>query len=312
MRRVPADVLLFVCVVSWGLNFTVTKYAQQHGFTPLTYAAPRLALASLLVTTIAYSRERSLRVGGSDLRRLVLVGVIVMFANQLSFAFSFHFASAAIIALLFGTMPIVAVLISVALGLEHIHRLKWVAAAVSFTGVGLVALGAGGGSHTSVAGLALGLTSPTTFVIYSLALAPLVRRYGTYRINALASLITVVPLVAVSFPSLSALHWGRVSSLAWVCLLFSAAAFALPNLLWFTAIDRVGAARATLWANLQPFAGTMFALVLLSERVSALTFVGGAVLAVGIVISRLSPRRAAIATRDDAAEVALAVIPPHE
>ena len=312
MRRVPADVLLLICVVSWGLNFTVTKYAQQHGFTPLAYAAPRLALASLLVTTIAYSRERSLRVGGPALRRLVLVGTIVMFGNQLSFAFSFHFASAAIIALLFGTMPIVAVLISAALGLEHIHGLKWVAAAVSFAGVGLVAVGARGGSHTSVAGIVLGLTSPTTFVVYSLALAPLVRRYGTYRINALASLITVVPLVAVSIPSLLALHWNRVSSLAWLCLLFSAVAFALPNLLWFTAIDRVGAARATLWANLQPFAGTMFALVILSERVSALTFVGGAVLAVGIIISRLSPGRAAIAGQDGSAEVALAVIPPHE
>jgi drug/metabolite transporter (DMT)-like permease len=312
MRRIPADVLLLICVVSWGLNFTVTKYAQQHGFAPLGYAAPRLVMASVLVTTIAYWRERSLRVDGPDLRRLMLVGGVVVFGNQLSFAFSFHFASAAVVALLFGTMPIVAVLISAALGLEQIRALKWAAAAVSFAGVAMVAVGAGGGTHSNVAGILLGLTSPTTFVAYSIALAPLVRRYGTYRVNALASLMAVMPLLAVSAPTLVTMHWSRVSALAWLCLIYSAAAYGLPNLLWFAAIDRVGTPRATLWANLQPFAGTMFALLILSEQVSALTFVGGGVLAAGIVISRLSPRSPAVVVESGPAELALAVTPPHE
>jgi drug/metabolite transporter (DMT)-like permease len=312
MRRIPADVLLLICVVTWGLNFTVTKYAQEHGFAPLAYAAPRLVMASALVTAIAYWRERSLRVEGRDLRRLMLVGGVVVFGNQLSFAFSFHFASAAVVALLFGTMPIVAVLISAALGLEQIRALKWVAAGVSFAGVVLVAVGARGGTHSDVAGILLGLTSPTTFVVYSIALAPLVRRCGTYRINALASFMAVVPLLVVSAPTLATMHWGRVSALAWLCLIFSAAAYGLPNLLWFVAVDRVGTARATLWANLQPFAGTMFALLILAERVSALTFVGGGVLAAGIVLSRISPRSPAIAADGAPADVALAVTPPHE
>jgi drug/metabolite transporter (DMT)-like permease len=306
MRRIPVDVLLLICVVSWGLNFTVTKYAQQHGFAPLGFAAPRLVMASVLVTTIAYWRERSLRVDGPDLRRLMLVGGVVVFGNQLSFAFSFHFASAAVVALLFGTMPIVAVLISAALGLEQIRALKWAAAAVSFAGVAMVAVGAGGGTHSNVAGILLGLTSPTTFVVYSIALAPLVRRYGTHRVNALAL------LMAVSAPTLVTMHWSRVSALAWLCLIYSAAAYGLPNLLWFAAIDRVGTPRATLWANLQPFAGTMFALLILSEQVSALTFVGGGVLAAGIVISRLSPRSPAVVVESGPAELALAVTPPHE
>ena len=42
----------------------------------------------------------------------------------------------------------------------------------------------------------------------------------------------------------------------------------LTNILWFTAIDRVGPSRATLFANLQPFFAVLFALVLLTEHLT--------------------------------------------
>jgi drug/metabolite transporter (DMT)-like permease len=312
LRKIPADALLVLCVTCWGLNFTATKYAQQHGFTPLTFAAPRLTLAATLLVGIALARERSMRVGGSDLRRLLVIGLVVVFGNQLTFAFSFRFASAAVIALLFGTMPVIALLFSAALGLERIRTLQWAAAAVSFAGVGLVAGGAHGGTHSSVTGILLGLASPTTFVIYSIALAPLVRRHGTFKVNALSCVITLVPLIAVSMPALTTLHWGRVPALAWLCLVFSGTAYALPNLLWFAAVDRVGTARATLWANLQPFAGTVFAVLLLSERITALTFIGGGVLAAGIALSRLRRPVVAGVAPGEEPDLALAVVPPHE
>ncbi len=299
-------------MVSWGLNFTATKYAQQHGFTPLAFAAPRLVLAAALLTTITAARERSLRVDRRDMLRLVLIGGVVVFGNQLSFAFSFRFASAAVIALLFGTMPVMALLLSAALGLERIGTRKAVAAAVSFAGVGIVAASGHGGSHTSLAGVALGLASPLTFVVYSIALAPLVRRHGTYRVNALSCLITIVPLIAVAMPGLLALHWSRVDALAWLCLAFSGTAYALPNLLWFAAVARVGTARATLWANVQPFAGTIFAVLLLSERIGALTFVGGGVLAAGIALARMRERAAPVLSGAADAELAIVTVPPHE
>ena len=56
--------------------------------------------------------------------------------------------------------------------------------------------------------------------------------------------------------------------------------------MWFTAIDRVGAARASLYANLQPFLGAFFALVVLSEEMGLLQIVGG------IVIGGRHPHRA--------------------
>jgi drug/metabolite transporter (DMT)-like permease len=59
--------------------------------------------------------------------------------------------------------------------------------------------------------------------------------------------------------------------------------------LWFTAIERVGANRAALYSNLQPFLGAAFAVVALGERMGPLAIAGGVVIAAGIVIAR--PRR---------------------
>jgi drug/metabolite transporter (DMT)-like permease len=61
------------------------------------------------------------------------------------------------------------------------------------------------------------------------------------------------------------------------------------NLLWFTAIDRVGPSRASLFANLQPFLAAIVALIVLSEHITGLQVAGGLALAGGIA---LAPRAA--------------------
>jgi drug/metabolite transporter (DMT)-like permease len=60
----------------------------------------------------------------------------------------------------------------------------------------------------------------------------------------------------------------------------------LTNILWFTAIDRVGPSRASLFANLQPFFAVLFALVLLGEHLNRWEIVGGLAIAAGIVLDR--------------------------
>ena len=60
----------------------------------------------------------------------------------------------------------------------------------------------------------------------------------------------------------------------------------ITNLLWFTAIDRVGPSRASLFANLQPFLAAVIALLLLDESLTRLQVAGGLLIAAGIVFSR--------------------------
>src|SRR5437660_1378805 len=75
--------------------------------------------------------------------------------------------------------------------------------------------------------------------------------------------------------------------LAWVGFVFAVLGpLVLTNLLWFTAIDRVGPSRAALFANLQPFLAAIVALLILSEKLTRLQVAGGLAIAAGIVLSR--------------------------
>jgi drug/metabolite transporter (DMT)-like permease len=60
----------------------------------------------------------------------------------------------------------------------------------------------------------------------------------------------------------------------------------LTNVLWYRSLQRIGAARATLAANLQPFVAAVFAVVLLSETVTLVQVAGGCLIAVGIALAR--------------------------
>ena len=60
----------------------------------------------------------------------------------------------------------------------------------------------------------------------------------------------------------------------------------LTTIMWFRVIHRIGASRATLVANLQPFVAAVFALVLLSEHMTPLQVAGGVLIAGGILTAR--------------------------
>jgi drug/metabolite transporter (DMT)-like permease len=126
-----------------------------------------------------------------------------------------------------------------------------------------------------------------TWAAYSVAIGPLMQRYSPYRISAFMLLVGSVPLLLSAVRQLADQNWSELSALAWACFVYSLFfSLVFTNIMWFTAIDRVGAPRASLYANLQPFLGAFFALVVLSETMTALQVVGGIVIAAGIVLAR--------------------------
>ena len=60
----------------------------------------------------------------------------------------------------------------------------------------------------------------------------------------------------------------------------------LTNILWFTAISRVGPSRASLFSNMQPLFGVLFALVLLGEHLTRWELVGGVLILCAVLVER--------------------------
>lgn len=291
MRRPElADLMLLATVTLWALNFTVTKYVISHGFQPVAYGALRFSGAALLFGGLTYARERSFAIRRRDLWILVSAALVGIFLNQLAFVYAIKLTTATTVALLFGTLPVLTGLFAFALGIERLGSRFWVAAALAFGGAAMVALGGGGGVSGQLWGDLLGLGASATWAWYTVAVSPLLRRYSTLRVSAVAFAIGTVPLLAVGSHQLATQDYGLGTTI-WLLYAFAiAGALVLANLLWFGGISRVGPSRASVFANLQPFLAAIFSLLILSEPLSRLQVAGGLAIACGILVSR-PPRR---------------------
>ncbi|MDE3024325.1 MAG: DMT family transporter [Acidobacteriota bacterium] len=294
MRRVsPVDLMLLGTVLLWALNVTVTRYVLTHGWLPLAYGTIRYFAATSLFWIFTYRRERSFRIERRDLR-LVVLAAVSLFLNQLCFVYALKLSEASTVALLLGATPVFIGLITLVLRLEALSSAFWLGVVTTLGGVALIAAASGGNIAAGLGGDLLAIGLAFTWSCYTVAIAPLMRRYSPFRISALVLAAGWLPLALVGIPQIA----HQQFAFGWkVWLGFGYAVVGplfLTNILWFTAIDRVGPSRASLFGNLQPFFAVFFALVLLSEKLHPLEIGGGVLIFGGIVLERFRRPAAAV------------------
>jgi drug/metabolite transporter (DMT)-like permease len=281
--------MLLTTVFLWALNLSVTRYILQHGLAPLSYASARYGLASVVFVAMALVSERSLRVRRRDLPLLGLAAV-TLWLNQLSFVFALHATTASTIGLVLGAIPIFAGIFGLVLGTERPTSRFWLAAGISFFGVALVAAGSGGEHSTSMRGIVLGLFTAATWAAYSVVVAPLMRSYSPTRMSAVVVPAAWLLLALSGLGQTSSQDWNVEWEIWPLLLLATIGPLVLTNVLWFRSIHRIGANRATLAANLEPFVAAVLAVILLSESIGPLQVLGGCLIAAGLVVVRRRPQ----------------------
>ena len=278
--------MLLGAVLLWALNVTVTKYMLEHGWLPLAYATIRYFVAIAIFWVYTWCRERSFRIERADWIYVAIAATLI-FVNQLCFVYSLEFAHAATVSLLFGSCPMFVGLISLAFLHADLHSSFWIGAGLTFAGVALIAVGAGGGLGSGWKGDLLAIALAVTWAGYTVAIAPLMRRYSPYRISAVVLALGWAPLALVSIPQLGRQDFA-LSGTVWLGFAYAVIGpLFLTNILWFTAVDRVGAPRASIFNNMQPFFGVLFALLILSESIHGLEIAGGVLIFVGIAYERV-------------------------
>jgi drug/metabolite transporter (DMT)-like permease len=95
-----------------------------------------------------------------------------------------------------------------------------------------------------------------------------------------------IPITITGAAQLRSQDWA-LGWEVWALFLFATLGpLVLTNILWFRSLERIGPARATLAANLQPFLAAAIAVVLLSESLGLFELAGGVLIAVGILAAR--------------------------
>ena len=277
--------MLLTVILLWALNLSVTKYILEEGVAPLSYATVRYLLAGIIFVVLTLGAERTLRIERRHVWVLAFAAV-VLWLNQISFVLALDATTASTIGLLIGTIPIFAAIFGLVLGRERLTTRFWVAAAISFAGVALVAIGSAGHVSGGWGGILLGLVTGATWAAYSVAVAPLMETYSPLRVSAVVIPVAWVLIALVGLPDTTSQDWGLDWKIWVLLVLATLGPLVLTNILWFHSLHRIGPARATLAANLQPFVAALVAVVLLSESLGLLEVAGGLLIAAGIVAAR--------------------------
>jgi drug/metabolite transporter (DMT)-like permease len=277
--------MLLTTIGLWSLNLTVSRTILVNGFEPLAYGSVRYGLAALVFAALTLGVERSLAISRRHLPR-VLAAAAVLYVNQIGFVYALETSSASQLALILGATPIFAALAGVVLGTETLSSRFWTGALLSFAGVALVALGAGNELSGGLGGVLLGVLTAVTWAAYSMLVTPLMRTYSASRISTVVLALAWVPITLTGAAQLRTQDWALGWDV-WALLVFATLGpLVTTNILWFRSLDRIGPARATLAANLQPFVAAAIAVVLLSETLDPLQLAGGVLIAVGILAAR--------------------------
>ena len=287
--------MLLTTVLLWSLSVVATRYSLAHGFLPIAFSALRQVGSASVLAGVCLRAERTLAVGHGH-GRLIVAAATLGFLNQLCFVYAVDLSTASTVGMMLGTIPILTALILAAAGIERLSRRIGTAAIVSFAGVALVTTGSGPISG-GIAGVGLALLTALTWAAYSVTIARLTLYWSPLRVSALVMLAFTPPLVAAAASQFADLAYTDLDWTVWACVGGVALGTVLSTLMWFSGLERVGASRASLWANLQPFFIVVLGVALLSEPLTPAMAAGGAAIAAGIAIAwRRTPRLAADAT----------------
>lgn len=284
-RLAELGVAVTVCV--WAANFVVVK-ASLGLLGPLTFTSLRYVVAAVTLLLVLRWRQGPIRWPRGQARALFGLGAIGFGGYQVLWSIGLTQVTAGDSALLIATSPVLVALLAGAVGMDHLTPPKLLGALLAFSGVAIV-VGAGHGLSlgASIVGDLLTLGAATTWAIYTTGGArvlrvvdPLVATTWTVVSGTLVllpfGLWEVMTRPPTSFP-ISALP-GIVYA--------GALAAGIANVFVFNAIRYVGPTRVTAMQFLVPAGAVVLGALFLHEPVGAAQVVGGAVIVLGVMLTR--------------------------
>lgn len=283
-------------VVAWGANFSVIKHALRD-FPEISFNALRLVLATLVfAAAIAHYRWRAAAerrtiapLTASDWRRLALLGVVGHLLYQFCFLGGVARTSVGNSALIFGCTPVAVALLSSLAGHERIPPIRWLAAAISLSGIYALIGHRASVSTSTLTGDLLVLGAMACWSVYSVASQPLLRRHSPLVVTGWSMGIGALLYVIVGTPALIRTEWSNISGFSWLLMAASSLfALAFAYMVWYTAVQRIGSSRTAIYSNLTPIVAMVIAAITLGEPVSRTEVIGALAILSGVFLTRVS------------------------
>jgi drug/metabolite transporter (DMT)-like permease len=224
----------------------------------------------------------------ADWTRLVLLGAVGHMLYQILFLGGVKRTSVGNASLIIGVSPVLVALFTAAAGHERIPPRRWAGAGLAFVGLYLIVGHQIDWSISGHLGDALMLASAVCWALYSVGSVSLLKRHSPLLVTGASITIGALLYLAVMAPVLLDTGWAAISVRSWTLMALSAVfALAVSYLIWYTAVQRLGSTRTSMYSYLTPIAAMLIASLWLGEPVTGQQLAGAAAIFTGLFITRL-------------------------
>jgi drug/metabolite transporter (DMT)-like permease len=284
----PPRVAASIAVIFWGVSFVATK-AVLRDVAPVTLIFTRFFIGALVLLAIV--RELPPRESWPS---LALMGFVGVFVHQMLQSFALTMTTATNCGWLIGLTPLWSAVLAAIVLRERFGFWKIVGLLGGFAGALLVVTRGDFSSRVfarpSTLGDALIFISTINWAIYTVIGHKTIRRIGPRRATSGAMLFGVAMLAPFfiaragwrDLPHLTPAGWGALLFLAVGCS-------ALGYLFWYGALEQIEASRVAALLYAEPLVTFAAAVLLLGERVSAITIAGGILVLISVVLTQYAP-----------------------
>lgn len=287
----PTYLKLALVAIIWGGTFVAGRYMSSD-LSPVLLASLRFILAALvLVVFLALSKRGFVPMSLGQAVQVTLLGLVGIYAYNLFFFSGLSYIDASRASLIVASNPALMAICGYLFFRERISRVQMAGIALCLLGAGVVifarapqGLGSDGGHWL---GDALIFGCVLSWVVYSVFCRSVVQAIGAlhtvcYSVIAGAAMLSAT---ALFMGEMNGVALRSLSVTDGVCLLYlgvlgSAAAYVM----YYDAIQRIGATRAGTFIALNPLTAVLAGVLLLDERLSMAMALGGALVILGILL----------------------------
>lgn len=286
------------CTLAGSIAFSgkpvIIKLAYQHDVDTMTLLALRMLFALPFFLAMAWwAGSPSVRLTRRDWGSVVFLGFIGYYIGSYLDLAGLQYISANLGRLILYLYPTIVLVISALYFKQRITKKHLLSLALSYGGIVLVfqsELALEGPLPQVMLGAALVFASAVTYAVYLVTGAPMIRKLGSMRFTAYASIAASAFVISTFMGTHGPAALDVPREVYGLVLILAVFSTVVP--LWFMAegLKRIGANQASLVACIGPLSTIGLAQVFLGEPVTGVQLAGAALVLAGVVIISLKPQ----------------------
>jgi drug/metabolite transporter (DMT)-like permease len=275
-------VALVTVAFLFSINYIISKIGMR-AIAPLSFAYLRVLGSAIILNVIVPGRGFSRR----DWLLVTGYSILGVFLNQSLFLAGLALTSAHVAAIIMTTVPVFALVVAIAIGLERATASKIGGIALSCAGALLVVGGEGlRGLTDALAGTLLILGNCTAYALYLVLSKPMMERRPPARVISAMFAIGAVLMLPLSLPSLLREPWQSIPRGAWISLLLVIAGPTVTAYLinaW--TLRHAESSLVAAYTYVQPVLTTILAWAFLQETIRPVVAVAGLMIFAGVALA---------------------------